>query len=191
MVAKSPNLQKIQFSWNTLSSEKYEEKLKNSKETKKFDFIHMIQVLNHVTDCLETIKFFHSLLAERGKLLIIHGAVNNGFHILWKTFQQELCKKSISEYFSARDVKCHLEKLGLKYEEHIINNTLDITECFIEEDKTGEVLLDFLTDLDHFHQSLTADLRANILNVLRNKCSTEKNGRILFDSSSFMGQKEY
>lgn len=84
---------------------------------------------------------------------------------------------------SAGDIKVHLERLELKYDEHLIPNTLDITDCFTDGDEMGELLLDFMTEQDHFHQSLTPDLRASILDLLRNRCSTEKEGRILFDCS--------
>ncbi|KAG9340809.1 hypothetical protein JZ751_020000, partial [Albula glossodonta] len=183
LVAKTPNLQKIPFNWNILTCQEYETMIKDKKETKKFDFMHMIQMLYYVTDYSATIKFFHSLLREKGRLLIIHEAAKGGWDTLWKTYKQELCTKSISDYLSAGDIKALLDAMGLKYEEHSIPNTLDITKCFTEGDEMGELLLDFMTEQNHFHQSLNADLRAGILDLLRNKCSTEKDGKILFDCS--------
>ncbi|KAI1898340.1 hypothetical protein AGOR_G00071320 [Albula goreensis] len=183
LVAKTPNLQKIPFNWNILTCQEYEKMIKDKKETKKFDFMHMIQMLYYVTDYSATIKFFHSLLREKGRLLIIHEAAKGGWDTLWKTYKQELCTKSISDYLSAGDIKALLDAMGLKYEEHSIPNTLDITRCFTEGDEMGELLLDFMTEQNHFHQSLNADLRAGILDLLRNKCSTEKDGKILFDCS--------
>ncbi|KAJ8255291.1 hypothetical protein GJAV_G00203210 [Gymnothorax javanicus] len=183
LVARSPNLQKIPFTWHPVTSDEYETMFKNKKETKRFDFVDMIQMLYYVSDLKATIKFFHSLLRERGKILIIHEAANSGWNILWKIYEEQLCKKSISKYLSAGEIKTTLQKLGLKYEEYTLPNSCDITMCFNKEDEMGENLLDFMTDQVHFHQSLTADIRAGILDLLQNKCSTKKDGRIMFDCS--------
>lgn len=45
MVAKTASLQKIPFGWHIMSSEDYVKQVKTKGEMKKFDFIHMIQVL--------------------------------------------------------------------------------------------------------------------------------------------------
>ncbi|KAM9485918.1 histamine N-methyltransferase isoform 2-T3 [Salvelinus alpinus] len=183
LVKKTPSLQKIPFSWHAMTCGEYEKQVKDKREIKRFDFIHMIQMLYYVDDYPGTIKFFHNLLKENSKLLIVHEAAGSGWDTLWNTHRKELCTKSISDYLSAGDIKVHLERLGLKYDEHLIPNTMDITDCFTNGDEMGELLLDFMTEQDHFHQSLTPDLRASILDLLRNRCSTEKEGRILFDCS--------
>lgn len=45
LVAKTTNLQKIPFVWHIMSSEDYERQVKAKGDMKRFDFIHMIQVL--------------------------------------------------------------------------------------------------------------------------------------------------
>ncbi|XP_072328157.1 histamine N-methyltransferase-like isoform X3 [Scyliorhinus torazame] len=62
----------ISFTWNQLSSEEYVKQNKERKESKKFDFIHMIQMLYYVESIHDTIKYFHSLLETNGKMLIIY-----------------------------------------------------------------------------------------------------------------------
>ncbi|MBN3300953.1 HNMT methyltransferase, partial [Amia calva] len=183
LVAKTPNLENITFNWHTMTSSEYENQVKDKKEAKRFDFIHMIQMLYYVEDYSATIKFFHSLLKQKGKLLIIHESANSGWEILWKTYKEALCSNTISAYQSAGDIKVHLENLGLKYEEHDIPNTLDITECFIEGNETGQLLLDFMTDKPYFYEKTPPDLRAGILDLMRNKCSTERDGRIIFNGN--------
>ncbi|XP_006636378.1 histamine N-methyltransferase-like [Lepisosteus oculatus] len=183
LVAKTPNLKNIRFTWNTMTCAEYEQRVKETKDDKRFDFIHMIQMLYYVSDYAATIKFFHSLLREKGKLLIIHEAAGSGWELLWKTYKEALCTNKISQYLSAGDIKIHLENLGLKYEEHEIPNTLDITECFMKGNETGELLLDFMTEKNHFYKTTPPDLREGILELLRNKCSKEKDGRIIFNSN--------
>ncbi|KAG7464150.1 hypothetical protein MATL_G00184210 [Megalops atlanticus] len=183
LVAKTPSLQNVPFTWHLKTCAEYESMVKEKKETKRFDFMHMIQMLYYVTDCSATIKFFHSLLRENGQLLIIHEAANGGWEKLWKTYRKELCTKTISSYLSAGDIRALLQEMGLRYEEHSIPNTLDISDCFLPGHQAGEQLLDFMTEQDHFHQSLTPEVRAGILHLLRNGCSVETEGRVLFDCS--------
>ena len=106
---------------------------------------------------------------------------NSGWDKLWKTFKRELCTKTISEYLSSGEIKGHLEKLGLKYEEHMIPNTFDVTNCFTQGSKQGELLLDFMTDTDNFQQNFSEEVKAGMLDLIKNKCSIQKDGRVLFD----------
>ena len=115
--------------------------------------------------------------------LISYHPVNGGWDTLWSTYKKDLCADAIAEYRSSRDVITCLKGLGLKYDEHVIPNMYDITECFNPSSQTGERLLSFMTARDHFSQSFTPEIRAGILDLLRNKCSTEKDGKVFFDST--------
>ncbi|XP_076015201.1 histamine N-methyltransferase-like [Genypterus blacodes] len=176
LVSKTPNLKKIPFVWHSVTTDGYMTVANAKGDMKKYDFIHMIQMLHYVDDCAEPLQFFHSLLKENGKLMIIHNPVDGGWGNLWRTYKKVLGTKSISDYISSGDIVSHLKGLGQKYEERTIPQSFDITDCFTEGDETGELLLDF-------HQSFTPQLRAEILDHLRNTCSSEKDSRIMFDSS--------
>ncbi|XP_070770883.1 histamine N-methyltransferase-like [Enoplosus armatus] len=183
LVAKTTNLQKIPFVWHIMHSEDYERQVKAKGDIKRFDFIHMIQMIYYVDNLANTIKFFHSLLKNNGRLMIIVEAANGGWDTLWKTYKKELCVDAITEYRSSEEVIACLKRQGLKYEEHAIPNTFDITECFNPSSQTGERLLNFMTAKDQFYQSFTPEIRAGMLDLLRNKCSTEKDGSVLFNSN--------
>ncbi|XP_032045940.1 carnosine N-methyltransferase 2-like [Aythya fuligula] len=71
LVNQAPDLQGVSFIWHQLTCSEYEQQVKEKCINKKFDFIHMIQMLYHVEDTPNTIKFFHSCLDHQGKLLII------------------------------------------------------------------------------------------------------------------------
>ncbi|KAM5151884.1 histamine N-methyltransferase B-like [Mantella aurantiaca] len=71
LVAKTPGLEHITFSWNKMTSTEFEIQVKEEKLDTKYDFIHMIQMLYFVKDVFATLKFFTSLLSTEGKLLII------------------------------------------------------------------------------------------------------------------------
>ncbi|XP_072541464.1 histamine N-methyltransferase-like [Salminus brasiliensis] len=182
LVSGSSSLQDISFSWNTVTCAEYEKQVR-SKEAVKFDLIHMIQMLYYVDDPAATLKFFHGLLKEKGKLLIIHEAANSGWEILWKTFKKDLCTNTLSDYLSAGDIKVQLDALGLRYEELVVRNTLDITDCFTEGNKDGQMLLDFMTDREDFHSSFSIEVRTSMLELLKNECSTTTDGRVLFNCS--------
>lgn len=115
--------------------------------------------------------------------LISYYSDTGGWDTLWKTFKNELCVNTITECNASEEVIACLKNLGLKYEEHLIPNTFDITECFNPSSQTGERLLSTLTETDHFYESFTPEVRAGMLDLLRNKCSTEKEGRVIFNSN--------
>lgn len=89
---------------------------------------------------------------------------------------------AITQYRSSGEVIACAKSLGLKYEELPVPNQFDITDCFDPSSQTGERLLNFMTAKDNFYESLTPEIRSGILDLLRHKCSTEKDGRVMFDS---------
>ncbi|KAM6955430.1 histamine N-methyltransferase A-like [Lycodopsis pacificus] len=183
LVTKTPNLQKIPFAWHLMSSENYETQVKVKGDMKKFDFIQMVQMLYYVDNLTDTITFYHSLLKNNGRLMIIIGAANCSYDILWKTYKKELGVGIVRESRSSAEVIACLKSLGLKYEEHDQPNSFDITECFNPSNQTGKNLLNFMTAKNNFYESFTPELRAGILNHIRNKCSTEKDGRVMFNNN--------
>uniref|UniRef100_A0A3B4C4R0 Histamine N-methyltransferase n=1 Tax=Pygocentrus nattereri TaxID=42514 RepID=A0A3B4C4R0_PYGNA len=150
LVARTSSLRDVSFNWNVVSCAEYEKQVK-AEEVVKGDLIHMIQWY-YVDDPAATLKFFHSLLRENGKLLIIHEAdeAHSGDTVLWKTFKKEPCTNTLSDYLSAGDIKVQLDALELRYEELVARNARDITECFTEGSRDGEMLLEFMTDRENF-----------------------------------------
>ncbi|XP_074515859.1 histamine N-methyltransferase-like [Sebastes fasciatus] len=181
LVAKTTNLQKIPFAWHFMTNDDYVTEVKAKGDLKTFDFIHMIHMIYFVDNLDDTIKFYHSLLKNNGRLMIIVAEANSGSDILWKTLKKELCVDDIKDFRSSGWVIDSLKSQGLKYEEHAIPITFDISECFNPSSQTGEHLLSFFTAKDHFYQSFTPEIRAGMLDLLRNKCSTEKDGRVFFN----------
>ncbi|XP_038646332.1 histamine N-methyltransferase-like [Scyliorhinus canicula] len=152
----------ISFTWNQMSLEEYEKQNKERKESKKFDFIHMIEVLYFVESIHDTIKYFHSLLETNGKLLIIYTADDSGFHSLWEKVIPQLPNNHLfSEIYKT------LEEMRVKYRIYKLSSDMDITECFIERNENGERLLDFLTQIVHFSETAPADLKDEVLHHLR------------------------
>ncbi|CAG01845.1 unnamed protein product [Tetraodon nigroviridis] len=183
LVAKSPDIQKIPFTWHIMHSDSYITQVKAKVDVKKFDFIHSIQMIYYVDALTDTIKFYHSLLKNNGTFMIIVEAHDSGWDKLWSTYSRALCDEAIKEYRSSKQVMASLNSLGLKFEERIIPNSFDISECYNPSSQSGRRLLNFLTARDDFHQSFTPEIRAEMLDFLRNKCSTQKDGKVLFNST--------
>ncbi|MBN3279119.1 HNMT methyltransferase, partial [Polyodon spathula] len=184
LVAKTPNLENVSFNWNKMTSSEYENHVKEKKEKKTFDFIHMIQMLYYVSDPAATIKFIHSLLGPKGKLLIILVSGNSGWFHLWKTYRHRLCFNECSLYITTHEIKEYLDSIGLKYQHYELPSYLDITECFIEGDEKGELLVDFLTETCEFSKTAPSDLKAEIMSFLRQpEYITEKDGKIIFNNT--------
>ncbi|XP_064517684.1 histamine N-methyltransferase-like isoform X3 [Pseudopipra pipra] len=70
-VAQTSNLGKVKFTWHEETADEYESRMNAEKKSKKWDFIHMIQMLYYVKDIPATVRYFHSLLESQAKLLII------------------------------------------------------------------------------------------------------------------------
>uniref|UniRef100_A0A8C6VZ44 Histamine N-methyltransferase n=1 Tax=Nothobranchius furzeri TaxID=105023 RepID=A0A8C6VZ44_NOTFU len=147
-------------------------KLLKTKTVKKMDSLlgHQPGMIHYVDSLADTIKFFHGLLKPSSWLMIILEAGSSGSDILWKTCAKQLCVDYITEYRSSG-------------EEHSIPNSFDITKCFHPSSKPGEHLLSVMTGTSHFSQSFSPEVRAGIWDLLRTKCSTEKDGKILFNSN--------
>ncbi|KAF5894035.1 histamine N-methyltransferase-like, partial [Clarias magur] len=71
LVSTMPGLDHITFKWNKMTASEFESDWKQRNTDKKFDFIHLIQMMYYVTDPGATVSFFRSLLHKDGKLLII------------------------------------------------------------------------------------------------------------------------
>ncbi|KAM8857318.1 histamine N-methyltransferase A-like [Synchiropus picturatus] len=180
LVKKTPSVQNVPFTWHVVHSEEYVKQEKAKADIKKFDFIHMIQMIYYVNDVEDTLKFYRSALKPNGRIMVIIEAENGGWDTLWNTFKKDLWTGAIQEYRSSKDVVASLKKLGMKFQEHDVPNSFDITECFDPTNETGKRLLNFMTVTDDFQNSFTPEVRAEMLDVLRERCSTKKDGKIFF-----------
>ncbi|XP_077176303.1 carnosine N-methyltransferase 2-like [Paroedura picta] len=180
-IKNSSDLNNVSFTWHQLTSMEYEKQAKGWNTGKKYDFIHMIQMLYRVEDIASTIKFFHSCLNRYGKLLIIILSGDSGWASIWKKYRHCLPPTDTGHYITANDIKVILEEMALKYEVYDFPSVWDITECFIDGDTTGGHTLDFLTGTKDFMNTAPLGLKQQLRQALdQPECSTKKEGRILF-----------
>uniref|UniRef100_A0A8C5MEM3 Histamine N-methyltransferase n=1 Tax=Leptobrachium leishanense TaxID=445787 RepID=A0A8C5MEM3_9ANUR len=183
-ITKTKGLDNVTFSWHKKTSHEFESEVKESKQPKTYDFIHMIQMLYYVKDVAATLKFFSSCLAPKGKLIIILVSGNSGWSTLWKKYGSRLPLNDLCLYITAGDVQDMLNSMGAKYESYDLQSDMDITECFVEGDPNGELLLDFLTETCEFNKHAPSDLRDQVLRDLKSpECSASKDGKIVFNNN--------
>ncbi|XP_026151210.1 histamine N-methyltransferase-like [Mastacembelus armatus] len=183
LVSQKPDLDYIKFIWNQMTASEFEEHWKEKKMTKKADFIHMIQMLYYVKDPEATINFFHSLLDKNGKLLIILVS-EIGWGTLWQKYRNQLFNTEVIQCVTTGDIKTILDSKGLSYQSYELPNEIDITECFTEGDEKGELLLDFVTHVLNFSKTAPAELKAGVLDLLRQTdYSVESNGRVILNNN--------
>ncbi|NXC88034.1 HNMTA methyltransferase, partial [Cercotrichas coryphoeus] len=183
-VAQASNLENIKFTWHKETANEYESRMNAEKKTKKWDFIHMIQMLYYVKDIPATLRYFHSLLESQGKLLIILVSGKSGWETLWKKHASSFPLEGFCSFISSGDLPRMLDSAGMKYQLYEIPSHLDITSCFIEGDKDGELLLDFLTETIDFTKTAPPELKHQVMEDLRKPgCSESRDGKVFFNSS--------
>ncbi|NXR29639.1 HNMT methyltransferase, partial [Cinclus mexicanus] len=183
-VAQASNLENIKFTWHKETANDYESRMNAEKNTKKWDFIHMIQMLYYVKDIPATLRYFHSLLESQAKLLIILVSGKSGWETLWKKYASSFPLEGFCSYISSADLPRMLDSAGMKYQLYELPSHLDITSCFIEGDKDGELLLDFLTETIDFTKTAPPELKCQIMEELRKPgCSEIRDGKVLFHNN--------
>ncbi|XP_024619873.1 histamine N-methyltransferase isoform X1 [Neophocaena asiaeorientalis asiaeorientalis] len=184
LVAKTSNLENIKFTWHKETSSEYQNRMMEKKELQKWDFIHMIQMLYYVKDIPATLKFFHSLLATRAKILITLVSETSGWDKLWKKYGSHLPQDDLCQYVTSSDLMQMLDKLRIKYECYDLLSTMDISDCFIDGNENGDLLWDFLTETCNFSTTAPPDLKAEIMKDLQDpEFSVKKEGKVLFNNS--------
>ncbi|KFV58231.1 Histamine N-methyltransferase [Tyto alba] len=183
-VAETSNLENIKFTWHEETAYEYESRMNAEKKSKKWDFIHMIQMLYYVKDIPATLRYFHSLLEAQAKLLIILVSGTSGWETLWRKYGSALPLNDLCSYISSADIKKMLDSAGLKYQLHELPSYMDITSCFTEGNEDGELLLDFLTETCDFSKTAPPELKRQVMEELRKpECSEKKDGKVLFNNN--------
>ncbi|NXR73420.1 HNMTL methyltransferase, partial [Pycnonotus jocosus] len=187
LVNQAPDLQNVSFIWHQLTSLEYEQQVKEKGTHKKFDFIHMIQMLYRVQDIPNTIKFFHSCLDHHGKLLIIILSDSSGWASLWRKHRDCLPATDSGHYITCSGITDVLQRLGVQHRVYEFPSGWDITECFIERDAVGGRMMDFLTGTKNFLGTAPAALRRRLQEALcQPECSSTRDGRIIFSNNLSM-----
>ncbi|XP_061861020.1 histamine N-methyltransferase [Colius striatus] len=183
-VAETSNLKNIKFTWHEETAYEYESRMNAEKKSKKWAFIHTIQMLYYVKDIPATIRYLHSLLEAGGKLLIIVLSGTSSWEVLWKKYASSVPLQNFSTFITSADITRILDSAGLKYQLHELQSYMDITSCFVKGNKEGELLLDFLTQTYDFCNTAPPELKRQFIEELRKpECSEIRDGKVLFNNN--------
>ncbi|XP_075386137.1 histamine N-methyltransferase [Tenrec ecaudatus] len=184
LVAKTSNLENIKFAWHKETSSEYQHRVTEEKEHQKWDFIHMIQMLYYVKDIPATLEFFHGLLATNSMILIIVVSGTSGWNKLWKKYESRLPRNDLCQYVTSSDLTQILDDLKIRYTCSDLLSTMDISDCFIEGNENGDLLLDFLTETCNFNTTAPMALKAEIMQDLQEpEFSVKRDGKIFFNNN--------
>ncbi|XP_072435810.1 histamine N-methyltransferase isoform X3 [Chiloscyllium punctatum] len=180
----------ISFTWNQMTSGEYEMQNKKRNEINLFWKSSILTLMKSSWPSKKKNMFFWGFFLPGLTTTFMSGVealgkwsrknlYDGGYHSLWR--------KAGSRFLSSclfLDVHKVLDEIRMKYHIYELSSIFDITECFIEGNENGELLLDFLTHIVDFRKTAPADLKAEVLQCLRQpQCSREENGKILFNNN--------
>lgn len=114
-------------------------------------------------------------------------ADSSGWASLWKKYRHCLPPTDSGHYVTSNGITDVLKRLGVVYRVHEFPSGWDITECFIEGDPVGGLMMDFLTGTKDFLGTAPPALRRRLHEALcQPECSSRKDGRIIFSNNLSM-----
>ncbi|XP_053554231.1 histamine N-methyltransferase [Bombina bombina] len=179
-IANAPNFKNVKFMWHPKTTEEYKQDVKIDNGLRKFDLIHMIQMIYYVKDPYATVKFFMSCLAPKGKLVIILLSRDSHWNALYRKHESLLQpNEGFTLDLHSEDIINVLDSMSAKYQTYKIPSEVDITECFLEGSKNVKGVLDILTEIHDFTNTAPPELKEQIMSDLRSpEFSFENDGRI-------------
>jgi len=142
---------------------------------RRFDLVLLTHCLYYIPDRDRAIRKAMDFLRTDGRVIICH-QTPLGIDQIQRRFLKRV-KGRDNEMFSSRDLQALLDRRGLAYCLEILDNTLDISSCFIPHDKTGQELLSFFLESDT--RCLPPAVRREILVFLKTLSIRREKRRLL------------
>ncbi|XP_070553688.1 histamine N-methyltransferase-like [Ptychodera flava] len=172
-LVKERDLGGVTFEFVEQTTEEYE-KRPNVAADKKFHLITLLQMIIVVDDIEKTIMHYHDNEMEKGSVMVITLAADETPTRLCEPIVAELQKVQLK--FSA-DVRQVLERNHLNYTQKLIPYRIDVTNCFDDSSRQGELLLEMVTIVPEFGKRAGSDVKKKVLDVLES-CSKTENDKI-------------
>ncbi|XP_068101984.1 histamine N-methyltransferase-like [Hyperolius riggenbachi] len=180
-VSNTPELSNVTFTWHNKSVVEYEADVKQNNTAKKFDLIHMVQMLYYVKPVKETLEFLKSLLSPEGRLVIV---VLSGECGWVKMFRNNIypSNQDFNLDLDSDQTTDILDAIVMRYEIHDIDSFMDVTGL-VEGREDSELLLDVIMDEAEFAKTASPDLKAQLMADLQDPEFTfRKDGKIWLDT---------
>ncbi|XP_070553690.1 histamine N-methyltransferase-like [Ptychodera flava] len=168
-LVKERDLDGISFEWMEQRTEDYENR-PNVAADKKFHLVTLLQMIIVVDDIEKTIMHYHDNEMEKGSIMVITLVADESPARLCEPIVGELQKVKLK---SSGDVRQVLERNHLNYTQKFIPYRVDVTNCFDDSSRQGELLLEMITIVPEFGKRAGSDVRKKVLDVLESRSKTE------------------
>ncbi|MBZ0186169.1 MAG: class I SAM-dependent methyltransferase [Candidatus Obscuribacterales bacterium] len=121
-----------------------ESALETADLTEKYDCILVSHVFYYLKDRLESLKKIFSLLEKNGVAIIIQ-YTPSGVYQIHKKFLARL-KGNDYEAFSCEDLVDLCDTLEKPYSYGLLRSTVNMTDCFEPDSKSGRAVLEFMVE---------------------------------------------
>ncbi|XP_078691771.1 histamine N-methyltransferase B-like [Branchiostoma floridae x Branchiostoma belcheri] len=158
-VREDTSLGAVRFDWRHQTAEEY----LLTEEHTKFNLIHAVHVLYHVSDLHATLRNMWEQLADGGHMLIEIKSDNTLYRKMWRDFGEGDRLESV--FRTSSDVKQWFDDMGVSYVTSEDETNIDVTECFKENSKTGLQLLEFFALTPYIANE--QELRSTVLEYIR------------------------
>jgi histamine N-methyltransferase len=191
--AYTENIAKLDDGFSTtyeIKQQTFREYQESKDEGASFDIIHFIHSLYYVNIEQTVLYCLKTQLAEKGYLICLTTDDESLNSRVKKKVGELSCTKmcpvdQLSQY--SEQLIRTAEKCGWKYEIHSAELFIDLTEVFIADSIDGNLLLDFLTNVENFRKSVNKHVLEETLAFIKQlaivkdgKCFGEKNESLVF-----------
>ncbi|XP_072014008.1 histamine N-methyltransferase-like isoform X3 [Amphiura filiformis] len=167
--ANTADLKGIDYHWEQLLLEEYQQKREKDGDTSKFHFISAVHSLYYFNDLGKWLDYLYGLLDEGGLLVVMLTSDNSSLARTWKAFPDlgHSDKFPFSGATSAH-ISSHFDKHGIPYQDINLDVPYDMTKVFATEpSEESYLLVDFVTHTINFRQNASPELNAKMMAFLR------------------------
>ncbi|XP_041481066.1 histamine N-methyltransferase B-like [Lytechinus variegatus] len=170
----------IDFDLRQMVFDKYREQ--EGKRPPKYHFISAIQSIYYIDDINDTLRYLYDCLEDGGVMLITTLSDMGGFRQVWSSFPQ--IQDVVGPYPGTNDIRKHLSDLNIPFEENLQKSQADITSCFQEGSKEGQLIIDFLSQIIDLRGTAPSALYREVVEKLgSDQCSERKaDGTVLLNN---------
>ncbi|XP_072045558.1 histamine N-methyltransferase-like [Amphiura filiformis] len=193
VTSQQQSLSGVVFDWRQQKYEDYQQDCQQTGDVTKFHFIHVVHSLYHMPDLDAVLESLWERLDNGGVLLIIITSEKSGIHHVHEKFNKEVKADNTMTNATSADVQRVFDKLRLTCKVYLQPLRLDITKCFQDGDRDGDLILDFLANTINFRNAAPKILLEDYMQFLKEaKCSEVSSDRVLLnmDWNAIVIQKE-
>ncbi|XP_022101559.1 histamine N-methyltransferase-like isoform X2 [Acanthaster planci] len=189
--AKAAELDGVKYDWHLQTLGEYQHHSEMSWDKTKFHFISALYCLYYEPDLDGALAYLYSRLEPGGILLVGMETENCDMIKIEKQFQ--FAQDEVNPLFCTEHVCTFFKKHNIPY---VICNQpddqrdFDITDCFDDTSDEGSLVLDFLSNVLHFRQSVPPAVLKEFRDYLKSLV-TVRDGKVFlfYDSAYILGIK--